>query len=224
MLLPALSPPLPPRLRRPAKLLGFCALGYALFWATSALGILGASAWAREQVPTGGTVAGIHHFERVDDRVWRGSAPGPEGYRELARRGVHTVVDLRAEDLTPRQLAQPQRAGLTAVRLPIRDGQTPAAAQVDAFLATVRGADGPVFVHCGAGVGRTGSMAAAYLVRTGQATARAAALRTVAVGPPSIEQIYYAATAERHESEQPPALVRAVSRLADAPRRISSYL
>ncbi|WP_406215152.1 hypothetical protein [Streptomyces canus] len=44
-----------------------------------------------------------------------------------------------------------------------------------------------MFVHCGAGVGRTGTMAAAYLVKTGEQSS--AVRRNLAVGPPSIEQI-----------------------------------
>jgi hypothetical protein len=67
-------------------------------------------------------------------------------------------------------------------------------------------------------------MVAAYLVRTGQATPEQAALRTVAVGPPSIEQVYYVLHAGRHDSRQPPALVSGISRLLDAPRRIKASL
>ncbi|MFG3259437.1 dual specificity protein phosphatase family protein [Streptomyces sp. NPDC048172] len=208
-------------MRKPLKVLGCCVLGYALLWGASALGMLGLSAWARHDGRTGGeTVAGIRHFQRVDGTLWRGSAPGPSGYRALAARGVATVVDLRAEDLTPRQLAGPGEAGMRTVRIPVRDGQTPDEAQSEAFLRVVRESDGPVFVHCGAGVGRTGSMAAAYLVRTGQADGRQAALRMLAVGPPSVEQVYYALRLSRDDSDQPPALVEWTSRVLDAPRRI----
>ncbi|GAA2060769.1 hypothetical protein GCM10009801_02580 [Streptomyces albiaxialis] len=202
-------------------MLGFCVLGYALLWGAGALGMLGLSLWARHDGRTDGeTVAGIRHFQRVDDGLWRGSAPGPSGYRELAARGVVTVVDLRAEDLTPRQLAGPEEAGLRTVRIPVRDGQTPTADQSNAFLRVVLESDGPVFVHCGAGVGRTGSMAAAYLVRTGQTDGRQAALRMLAVGPPSVEQVYYALRLTPHDAGQPPALVEWTSRALDAPRRI----
>ena len=47
---------------------------------------------------------------------------------------VAPVVDLRAEDLSAAQLAEPEKAGLDVVRLPIRDGQTPRPAQVQRFL------------------------------------------------------------------------------------------
>ncbi|WP_326723839.1 MULTISPECIES: fused DSP-PTPase phosphatase/NAD kinase-like protein [unclassified Streptomyces] len=204
------------------------ALGYLALWATGALGILALSYWAREETPApAGThsMQGVHNFQPVgkQGKLWRGAAPSPEGYRALARLGVTTVVDLRAEDLTAAQLAGPHRAGLDVVRLPVRDGQTPTPGQVERFLHVVGEASGPVFVHCGAGVGRTGAMAAAYLVRTGQQSPPAAVRRNLAVGPPSIEQIYYGLSLGPGRADQPPFPVIAISRLVDAPRRMWSW-
>lgn len=197
---------------------------YGLLWLTGVLGTLGATYVARQSYPAGVRMNGINHFVAVDERVWRGSAPGAAGYRALAARGVTTVVDLRAEDLGRREIEEPGRAGLRLVRLPVRDGQTPTEGQVDRFLEVVRETRGHVYVHCGAGVGRSGSMSAAYLVRTGQETPVGAVRRNLAVGPPSLEQIYYALTLRRDDSDQPPLAVRAVSRALDAPRRIWSSL
>ncbi|MFI6439989.1 hypothetical protein [Streptomyces sp. NPDC050759] len=73
------------------------------------------------------------------------------------------------------------------------------------------------------GHGRTGTMAAAYLVRTGEQSSASAVRRNLAVGPPSIEQIYYGLNLSPNEAEQPPLPVVAVSRLVDAPRRMASW-
>jgi protein-tyrosine phosphatase len=154
----------------------------------------------------------------------RGAAPSPAGYGSLASLGFTTVVDLRAEDLSAAQLANPVDAGLKVVRLPIRDGQTPKPEQVRRLMDVVARSSGPVFVHCGAGVGRTGTMAAAYLVRTGEQSSTAAVRRNLAVGPPSIEQIYYGLNLSPSKAAQPPLPVVAVSRLVDAPRRMWSWL
>ena len=230
---PPLSPPLPRRRRRLRRIclrvLAGCAIGYLALWATGTLGILALSYWARSTAPpptSTVTASGIHHFRPVDGDglLWRGAAPSHEGYRRLAKLDFATVVDLRAEDLSASQLAAPRRAGLDVVRLPIRDGQTPTSGQVRRFLDVVRTAQGPVFVHCGAGVGRTGAMAAAYLVRTGQGSSQAAVRRNLAVGPPSVEQIYYGLRLRDDRAQQPPLPVVAVSRLVDAPRRMWSSL
>jgi hypothetical protein len=77
-----------------------------------------------------------------------------------------------------------------------------------------------VFVHCGAGVGRTGTVAAAHLVESGEQSPGTAVRRNFAVGPPSSEQIYYGPSLGRDRLRQPPFPVAAVSRLVDAPRRM----
>ncbi|MGW0707627.1 protein-tyrosine phosphatase family protein [Streptomyces sp. NPDC002643] len=229
--------PLPTGSRRPGSLrrrITRIALGVLLgcvgLWATGTLGILALSYVAHESNPAPeGTrsVRGVHNFQPVgkDGELWRGAAPSPAGYRELADLGFTTVVDLRAEDLSAAQLAEPTEAGLDVVRVPMRDGQTPTPEQVRKLLDTVSESSGPVFVHCGAGVGRTGTMAAAYLVRTGQADSSAAVWRNLSVGPPSIEQIYYGLSLEQDRATaKPPLPVVAMSRFVDAPRRIWSYL
>ncbi|WP_327730245.1 dual specificity protein phosphatase family protein [Streptomyces sp. NBC_00487] len=205
-------------------------LGYLALWSAGSLGILAVSYVAREttSAPEGTrSLRGVHNFQPVgtDGELWRGAAPSPAGYRALADLGFTTVVDLRAENLSAAQLALPREAGLDVVRVPMRDGQTPTPEQVQRLLDTVSESSGPVFVHCGAGVGRTGTMAAAYLVRTGQEDSPGAVWRNLSVGPPSIEQIYYGLTLERErDTAQPPDAVVVMSRIVDAPRRIWSYV
>ena len=81
-----------------------------------------------------------------------------------------------------------------------------------------------MFLHCGAGVGRTGSVAAAYLVATGQASGVRATLRNLSVGPPSLEQIAFTARLRGDVGQHANGLVVATSRMLDAPRRIWTRL
>ena len=207
-------------------------LGYALFWLLGTLGMLAASAWARTQVPPATTVdTSIGHFQQVDGHLWRGGAPDAAGYRRLAELGVRTVVDLRAEDIEDIEDIKggadprPEALGLNVVRIPIRDGQSPRPDQVARFLAVVRASSTPVFVHCGAGVGRTGTMSAAYLTSTHETGPRTAFLTSLAVGPPTLEQLNFMhGLRAGGAAVGPPLPVRLVSRALDLPRRLWSRL
>lgn len=207
------------RLRRltPGRLALRVLVGAVIFLAVGNLAILGATLAARRTVPPVGQTApeGVGNFRVVDDKVWRGAAPSKAGIEALAARGVRTFVDLRAEDDLVVDRVLFDRLGVTRIALPVRDGQTPTDEQLRRFFATVRDADGTVFVHCGAGVGRTGSVVGAYLQATGQAGAREALVRNLAVGPPSLEQIAYVGTGDR-----PASPLVAMSRVLDGPRRL----
>jgi protein-tyrosine phosphatase len=162
---------------------------------------------------------GIKNLAEVDSHVWRGSAPSRAGFQALATQGVTTIVDLRAEDLFVDE-HYINSLGMEVVRIPMRDGQTPTQGEVDRFLAAARDSEGRVFLHCGAGVGRTGTMSAAYLVQTGQENPMGALKRNMAVGPPSLEQIAFAAGLEQGEATERSGVITALSRVLDAPRRL----
>ena len=68
-------------------------------------------------------------------------------------------------------------------------------------------------------------MAAAYLVATGQRSGGSALIANLSVGPPSLEQVLYAATLDSDRTpRQPPVVVKVVSRFLDGPRRIWSLI
>ena len=162
---------------------------------------------------------GVHNLYRVDEKLIRGGRPDEAAYRDLAAAGVTTVVDLRAERGLDRPVQLLERLGIELVHIPMRDGQAPTDEQVDRFIAAVRDSSGQVYVHCMAGVGRTGTMVAAYLVEEKGIDPIAALRLNMAVGPPTLEQIAFAAG-----TEQPhPALV-GLSRVLDAPRRMWTYV
>ena len=200
-------------------------VGFVAVLVIGNLVILAAHAYARNNAPVAvvavpADVAAIRNFEAVDGTLWRGGAPSEADYRALASAGVTTVVDLRAEHglrIPDDLLAE---LGITRVSIPIRDGQAPTTAQVARFLEAVDTSDGSVYLHCGAGVGRTGTMAAAYAVSRG-GNGWDAMRANLAVGPPSLEQLAFAASLDDGDSpKRPNAAVVAVSRTLDAPRRI----
>jgi protein tyrosine phosphatase (PTP) superfamily phosphohydrolase (DUF442 family) len=190
------------------------------------LAILAASFWARETTsrPIAAPIAGIDNLRAVDSRLWRGAAPTTEGYQGLARAGITTVVDLRAEHGLEGDAQAVRDLGMKLVHIPLRDGQVPSEEEVEAFLAATRESEGAIFVHCGAGVGRTGAMVGAFQVAQGELSRGTALRRNLAVGPPSLEQIAFVARMGGGDTEKPGALVTAVSRVLDAPRRLWSRL
>ena len=197
----------------------------AVFLIVGNLVILGASLWARETSPTvsPSELQGIDNLRAVDAEVWRGAAPTSDGYRNLAKAGVATVVDLRAEEGLDADFELVRELGMNLVHIPIRDGQAPSTEEVAAFLDATRGAGGgKVFIHCGAGVGRTGAMVGAYQIASGETRPTGALRQNLAVGPPSLEQMAFVAGLDAGRVEKPGPVLTAVSRVLDAPRRIWS--
>ena len=196
-------------------------VGLILFIVAGNLAILGMNMLARAtfELPPVPTIRGINNLQAVDNHVWRGAAPSERGYRGLAAHGVKTIVDLRAEEDLDIDRALLRKLGVRLVSLPLRDGQAPTSAQVRRFLRVAENTKGRVFVHCGAGVGRTGTMAAAYLVASGKVDSLEALGRNLAVGPPSLEQITFVAQLGSGVDE-PPAPITWMSRVIDGPRRI----
>lgn len=163
-------------------------------------------------------MAGVHNFRIVDRETWAGGQPDADAYGELAARGVRLVVDLRTgtrDDPREDDPALLGHLGVGYLALPVPDGHVPSDAQVRRFLAAVQEHEGVVFVHCGGGVGRTSALIAAYLRATG---AGPGFVGTVAVGPHTVEQLWFAATGDTNP------LVRRTSELLDAPRRAWSRM
>jgi protein tyrosine phosphatase (PTP) superfamily phosphohydrolase (DUF442 family) len=161
--------------------------------------------------------AGIRHLRTGGPILWACSRPGAAGYAALAAAGVRAVVDLRAErGLAPDHEAA-RVAGLTVLHLPVRDGQVATAEQVDEFERLLAGCEGTVYVHCSAGVGRTGSLLALHRTTTTGTAGWPAVRDALATGPPSSEQLWAIATGR----SAVPLAVRAVSRCCDGPRRVA---
>jgi atypical dual specificity phosphatase len=115
------------------------------------------------------------------------AAPGsPDDLTWLRGHGVEVLVSLTESPL-PRQWVND--AGLMVVNAPVPDMEPPTDRQLDHLAETIRRANASgmgVAVHCGAGLGRTGTVLAAYFVARGM-SARQAIDKVRDLRPGSVE-------------------------------------
>jgi atypical dual specificity phosphatase len=120
----------------------------------------------------------------------------PEEMRWLREQGVEVLVSLTEERL-PRDWCDD--AGLLVFHEPLEDMEPPTQEQLDRCVSAVTKAmanNMAVAVHCGAGLGRTGVVLAAYLVTKGLSAANAIS-RVRRLRPHSIETDEQAEAIER---------------------------
>jgi len=101
----------------------------------------------------------------------------------LESRGIGTVISLTEN------APSFENSSIDQVRIPVADFTAPTLEQMIEFVAAVADSTArgePVAVHCTAGLGRSGTMAAVYLVANG-ATADEAMVRVRELRPGSIE-------------------------------------
>ena len=110
------------------------------------------------------------NFSWVEEGVLAGMGRpmgSPNELQDLRDMDIAAIVSLTETPLSPILV---EEFGFEYRHLPIADFAPPTLAQVHEFVAFVRkmrDAKRPVDLHCGAGVGRTGTMLACYLVAEG---------------------------------------------------------
>lgn len=130
--------------------------------------------WAADHAVRAFTGANLRRVSQITPRLHVGGQHRRRGWARLQARGITAVVNLRIE-------YDDVEAGVASehyLHLPVVDDAAPTLEQLRigcAFIAQEIERGGAVYVHCGSGIGRAATMAAAYLITTGLASDEALA-------------------------------------------------
>ncbi len=149
------------------KLLEKIPRGMGILWSRlTRQGLRVTALWAADHGVRIVTGAPIRSVSQITPQLHVGGQYRRRGWPKLAARGVTAVVNLRIEFDDDAAGIAPERC----LYLPTVDDDPPTLEQLHTgvvFMAEEIAQGGGVYVHCGAGVGRAATMAAAYLVSTG---------------------------------------------------------
>ncbi len=109
---------------------------------------------------------GLHNFYQVNEHIYRGAQPAINGFSELAKLGIKTIIDLRESgDRSESEKKAVEAAGMHYLSFPLAGYGAPPNDVVNKLLALFEDSTaGPVFVHCRRGADRTGTILAVYRI------------------------------------------------------------
>lgn len=129
----------------------------------------------------------MYGFSWVDARSLAAMPrPNTDDLHWMGSEGIEVLVSLTVSPLDPALI---ESAGLESVHIPVRDFRAPSQDQIDTFTALVdseRSHGRSLGVHCLAGLGRSGTMAASWFIHEGM-TAPQAIQHVRTLRPGSIE-------------------------------------
>lgn len=106
-------------------------------------------------------LAGCSNLYKVNDNLYRGAQPEANGFEELEKLGIITVVNLR-QNHSDSKLIEPTNLDYVHIKMQAWD---PEYDEIKEFLQIATDKDKqPVFVHCQHGADRTGIMVAVYRI------------------------------------------------------------
>jgi len=111
-------------------------------------------------------IGDLPNFKQIDANLYRGGRPTEAGMKELAARGIKTVINLRNnKDDGATEEIWARAAGLNFYNMPLNIWFRPKSAHMNKIMAIIgRKENQPVFVHCNLGADRTGMVVAIYRI------------------------------------------------------------
>jgi tyrosine-protein phosphatase SIW14 len=108
----------------------------------------------------------IARFRRIDDNIYCGHQPPPQGYGQLKQMGIKTVLDLRGGFIhKPHEEKEVTAAGMEYHSMRLSGFWEPHNNQMADILAILEDpSKTPIFVHCRRGDDRAGMVIACYRI------------------------------------------------------------
>lgn len=116
---------------------------------------------AAEPLKPRGDIKGLSNFAKVTDALYRGAQPTKEGFAELKKLGVKTIINLRAKHSDEELI---KGLDLNYFSIPINTWNLDNKHTARFLSIVMDKSNQPVFVHCQHGSDRTGTMVAVYRV------------------------------------------------------------
>jgi protein tyrosine/serine phosphatase len=112
------------------------------------------------------SLPGLPNAGKINEFLYRGAQPKPEGYAELKKLGITLVVNLRdGRDDVGKERRAVEGLGLRYVSIPTNGRRGPTHDQVAEFLRLLEANPREkIFVHCHYGADRTGVMIASFRI------------------------------------------------------------
>jgi atypical dual specificity phosphatase len=103
---------------------------------------------------------------KKENKIYRGPEPGEDEILDLKNKGINSIVNLQKENISNKEFIE--SLGMKFFHIPIIDHTAPTIEQIEEFILIATDEKNlPLYVHCFAGLERTGTMVASYLVYTG---------------------------------------------------------
>lgn len=133
-------------------------------WLVALAAMLALTGMAASVTQTKTSTNGIENFGKVNENYYRGAQPDANGFAELKRLGIKTVIDLR-KDFVPEEPEWARAAGMKYFNIPLKASRPATEEQTEHFLKLVNDPNNwPVYVHCKGGRHRTGALTGIYRI------------------------------------------------------------
>jgi protein tyrosine/serine phosphatase len=117
----------------------------------------------------------LPNFYKINETFYRGGQPTESGVKQLAERGIKTIVNLRGKNNNhfDKEETWAKANGIKYIHVPLSNWFASSDEKIQTILDEIQKPENqPVFVHCKRGADRTGTVTAVYRMKYENWTAK----------------------------------------------------